>query len=97
MYITVPTTITKEQYAAGHFAINIVTGDNYIFFGNDHQWVDKETDRSWRENYEGFPVQNVTVIGEHGASEEIEAYIVPTSEANELDLDELAKGHIAWR
>lgn len=97
-YSTIPTKITRNQYEAGFFAIDTETSDNYLFWENaagetKHLWVDDDSP----ENYTDCEKQFINAIQENGSPEEIEAYILPTSQAfNEIDLEALENGKIEW-
>lgn len=102
--ITSPKTVTAKQYEKGFFAIDKDTADHWlilsdgrrIFLGRDFDSL-KNTEKAARSGSETWEVNGVDVDDENGNEVEIEAWIVPTSEAwNDLDLDALAEGRVEW-
>ena len=105
--ITVPTTITEDQYKAANFAINtenaefwLMLEDQCIFLG-----VDQGTLKETIEDMNNHPMERhinaektiVTVVGTSGEAVEIEALVFSTSNAyGQIDLEELAEGNISW-
>lgn len=95
MNLTIPTSITQEQYDSAFFATNAKTGDQFLVWGEKALWVAKDhSNPSANPNcYE----KEVLLPDEVGRKEWVAAWCCSTKDAlNDLDLEELAQGRIEW-
>lgn len=105
--MTIPTIITQDQYNNAMLAVDLATGDHWLFWATDgsteydeHLWLCRMKS-ALDEPYEGLEwleVKNLSVTDENGDDVEIEALTFKAHQlhVNGLSLESLAEGEVNW-